>query len=219
MYSASTLSFLTELKNNNNREWFEKNRDRYAAAREDHLKNTAGIITKIATWDEGMKDVEAKKCVFRIYRDVRFSKDKSPYKTNMGAYFSPDRKDWARAGYYLHIEPGASFMAGGVYSPGGEHLRRIRQEIDYNLTEFESILQAKAFQKYWGNEFGGERLKKAPKDYPADHPGIEYLKQKDFIFSRKIQDKELIKEGMENILAEGWKLLYPLHLFLDRVWE
>jgi uncharacterized protein (TIGR02453 family) len=219
MYSASTLEFLKGLKANNNKSWFETNRKSYESAREEHIANVEQIIGIISQWDDNLKGLDPRKCIFRINRDIRFSKDKSPYKTNFGAYFSPQREDWSRAGYYLHIEPGANFIAGGVYSPGPDHLRRIRQEIDYNLDEFTGILNNSEFSGWWGTELGGEKLKKAPKDYPSDHQGIEYLKQKDFIVRRKISDKELTGKDLKKTLNSAFEALYTLNQFFDRVWD
>ncbi|RYD82329.1 MAG: TIGR02453 family protein, partial [Sphingobacteriales bacterium] len=145
MYKPETLQFLADLKENNNKTWFDSHKKQYDAAREDHLNFTAKLIAEVGKWDDDIKKLQAKDCVYRIYRDVRFSKDKTPYKSHFGTYLSPGGKKSARAGYYFHLEPEGTFLGGGVWEPQPEQLKNIRQEIDYNLDEFESILQDAGF--------------------------------------------------------------------------
>src|ERR1044071_9378309 len=141
------LKFLKDIKKNNDRVWFEKNKPRYLEAKQDFEDFVATVLKEFTKFDEGLGNLEAKKLAFRIYRDVRFSKDKSPYKTNMGAGFSPNGKLVQEPGYYIHIEPGKSFVAGGIYMPDATNLAKIRQEIDYNADKLMKVMNSKSFKK------------------------------------------------------------------------
>lgn len=218
MYKPETLKFLAELRENNNKTWFDAHKGEYDAAREDHLKFTSKLIAEVGKWQEEIKKLQAKDCVYRIYRDVRFSKDKTPYKTHFGTYLSPGGKKSPRAGYYFHLEPGNSFLGGGMWQPEPFVLKAIRQEMDYNLDEFEAILNNADFKKYYTGGLSGDKLQKAPKDYPADHPGIAYLKQKDFIATYKLDDDDVLTSPkLAGVVASAFKALQPLNEFLDRV--
>lgn len=188
---TETLSFLKNLKVNNDRNWFNENKDQYT----DSLKNVEEVIQEIIG---GLKlfnkeiphNLEAKKCLFRIYRDARFSKDKSPYKSWFGAAMGRDGRKTAAPIYYFHIEPAKSFIALGYWRPEKDHLKMIRAEIDYNLELFENSL--KKAQKFgWSKLDNSESLKKAPQSYEAENPAIEYLKNKSFILSIDLTDEEL----------------------------
>jgi uncharacterized protein (TIGR02453 family) len=215
MFSQTSLNFLKGLKENNNKDWFEAHRKEYNAARADQKQFIEKLLERMGRWDERMKKLSAKDCIFRINRDIRFSADKSPYKSNMSFYFAPGGKNSSGSGYYFHFEPGNSFLGGGVWAPQPPALKAIRQEIDYNLEEFESILNAKAFKKYY-KTLGGESLKKAPKEYSADHPGIEWLKHKDFTAMSPVKDADLTSAGLADHCNEAFKALQPLNNFLDR---
>ena len=212
MINQSTLDFLKELKDNNHKEWFEANRKRYEAAKANLLELSSGLINKIKVWDEPIGAIDPKKSIFRINRDIRFSKDKSPYKTNMGMHFSPGMNE---AGYYVHIEPDACFIGGGMWQPEPAKLKSIRQEIDYNLSEFESIVNSDTFKAQFG-QLDGSKLSRPPKDYPNDHPGIEWLKHKDFVAGRKFSDQEVTSPDFLDKCAETLKAMYPLRAFLNR---
>jgi uncharacterized protein (TIGR02453 family) len=149
MLQSSTVNFLKSLSDNNNRPWFEANRGRYENAKEDFQNLVQSLIKGIGKFDPDIAQLEVKNCVFRQYRDVRFAKDKRPYKNNMGAYFNIGGKKINTAGYYLHVEPGKSFVAGGLYEPEAPMLAKVRQEIDYNLEDWKKILSNKTFQKYF----------------------------------------------------------------------
>src|SRR6185295_5339636 len=150
MIQKSTLDFLKQVKKNNNREWFEKNKEKYLAAKANVDEFVDDAIKAFTSFDKSLAGLKAKDCVFRIYRDVRFTKNKSPYKTNMGASINPGGKKMEIAGFYLHIEPGKSFLAGGRWMPSPEHLKKIRQEIDYNSKTIHKILSDKNFKKQFG---------------------------------------------------------------------
>jgi len=185
------FKFLKSVSKNNNREWFEKNKAVYLEAKssfEDFLEALHKELVKI---DGSLGSLNPRKLGFRIYRDVRFSKDKRPYKTNMGAGFSPHGKMEQEPGYYIHIEPGKSMIAGGMYMPNPENLAKIRQEIDYNASRFLKILNGREFKKYFDGLSDWDRLKTAPKGYPKDHPHIDLLKNKSFTVSHPFTDKEV----------------------------
>ncbi len=216
--SAATFQFLTELKTHNDREWFTANKPRYEAAHKEFLQFIDTLISEIGAFDPGIRHYTAKDCVFRIYRDVRFSKDKSPYKTHFGAHITPAAKKseiHTRAGYYLHLEPGATMLAGGAYMPESKWLKAIRQEIAYNTTEFLGILNNADFKKYFG-KMEGEKLKTTPNDYPADHPAIELLKHKSFLAAHYCTDEQALSDGFLKHCAGVFRALRPFDSFLNR---
>ena len=145
MLQPSTQAFLKNLAKNNNREWFDEHRKEYDVAKKDYEQYVEKMLEELCKEEESFKGQKAKDCIFRIFRDVRFSKDKSPYKANFGAVFSKGGKKHMGAGYYVHIEPRKNFIGGGIWQPEGDMLKKIRQEIDYNLEEFQGILKNKNF--------------------------------------------------------------------------
>lgn len=212
---TSTLSFLKDLKKHNDREWFEKNRGRYDAARAEIADVVTGFIAGLAKHEPAIAGLTAKDCVFRIFRDVRFSKNKLPYKTNMGAYISPGGKKSVLAGYYLHIEPGGSFLAGGMWMPEGEALRKIRQEIDYNGNDLKKILNGKKFKATFGGLDPEHKLKTTPKNYTKDHPDIELLKHTSFICWTSFDDKTVLGKDFVKTAVKTAELLVPFNRFLN----
>ncbi len=158
--------------------------------------------------------MKAKDCVFRIYKDVRFSKDKTPYKSNFGASINPGGKKSLVAGYYLHLEPGASFLAGGVYMPQPDMLNAIRQEIDYNTDAFLKILKSASFKKFFKGLDEDDKLKTAPKGFEKDHPHIELLKNKHFIVSYPLSDKQLGEKNADTTILAGFKAMQPFLEYL-----
>ena len=219
--TKKTFTFLKELKQNNNRDWFLENKPRYEEAKKEFEVFIDALILEIAKFDPSIAHHKGKDCIFRIYRDVRFSKDKSPYKTHMGAHITAAAKRseiHSRAGYYIHIGPGESMLAGGAYMPQGPWLKAIRKEIDYNADELKKILNGASFKKYFG-EIEGEKLKKAPQGYQTDHPEIELLKHKSFLGSHKVSDKEVSSEGFLKHASAVFKALYPLDQFLNQAMD
>ena len=217
MVHPDTIGFLKKLKKNNNREWFEKNRLVYEAAKNDVEKNADKILAGIKLNDKRINpDLSGKKCMFRIYRDVRFAKDKSPYKTNMGASFSYGDKKVNLPGYYMHIEAGGAFLAGGMWQPAAPELAKIRQEIDYNLDEFNKIISDKSFRKYFGTLDQSDILSTAPKGYAKDHPAIHLLKLKSFIVMAPLSDKEVMSSQFNKNAVAIYKAMMPLNHFLQR---
>lgn len=217
MISKTTYKFLRDLKANNNREWFKDNKPRYDKARAEFEMFIATLYGEIRKFDNSIGMIEPKKTIFRIYRDVRFSKNKDPYKTNFGAHIHPGDKQAVHsiAGYYIHIEPGGkSILAGGAYVPQGPWLKAIRQEIDFNGKDFKKILNAKAFKTYF--ELEGEKLKRPPQGYDAEHPDIELLKQKSFLAVHHPTDKLVQSEDFVVHCRKVFKALHPFDQFLNR---
>lgn len=215
--SKSTFQFLKDLRENNDRDWFNANKDRYLVAKEEFDQFIDALIAEIGKFDPTVSHFTAKDCVFRIYRDVRFSKDKSPYKTHFGAHITsaPKKSEiHTRAGYYIHLEPGDSMLAGGAYMPESKWLRSIREKIYSNTADFKKILNNKSFKEYFGT-IEGEKLKKAPKDFPIDHPEIELLKQKSFLASHKLKDKDVLSGDFLDHAGKVFKTLYPFDAFLN----
>ncbi len=216
MLQPDTLQFLRDLAANNHKPWFDANKKRFETAKKDIEQLVGEILVGVAKFEPTVADLKAKNCMFRIYRDVRFAKDKSPYKNNMGAWFSKGDKKSPHAGYYIHVEPGNSFIAGGMYMPEAELLRNIRQEIDYNTDEFKAVIENPKFKKSFGG-LDDYKLKTMPKGYPKDHPEIEHLKQTSFVVSRKVTDAELLDKKFAAKAIADFETLYPFNAFLNRV--
>jgi len=209
------LKFLQRLSKNNNRVWFEKNRTTYLQAKDDFDQFLETLLEELIKFEDGLAGLNPKKLAFRIYRDVRFSKDKRPYKGNMGAGFSPGGKMIQEPGYYLHIEPGnKSLLAGGLYMPDANNLAKIRQEIDYNTERILKILNDRKFKKLFPSLGDFDKLKTAPKGYVKDHPHIELLKHKSFIVSHPFSDKEVKDKKFAKHVAAIAKIIKPLNDFL-----
>ena len=216
MIKKETLAFVTDLIAHNDRVWFQENKSRYEEAKKnvDHFAHA--IITELVKTDASIPtEVTAKQCVMRIYRDVRFSKDKSPYKNNFGIGISARGKGNDGAGYYIHIQPGASFVAGGYWMPQTAHLKAIRQEIDYNTSDLLKIIDAKEFNDYFGGLDKEQTLKTTPKGYDAEHPYIEILKLKSFTVTHSFTNQELTSPNAVDTVLKGLKLIYPLNVFLS----
>jgi uncharacterized protein (TIGR02453 family) len=217
MLQAATLDFLTQLSAHNNREWFEKNKASYEAAKADFEALVSKLLPALVPIEPMLKEQQAKDCIHRIYRDVRFSKDKSPYKTNMGAVFSKGGRKFEGAAYYLHIESGGkSFAGGGMWMPQPAVLKKLRQEIDYNTDEFKGIVEGKAFKKMFQAMHSGEPLKKVPAGYDADHPAAEYLKFKSFTVGHNLSDKDLCSKGIAAQIEKIYSTMAPFVDFLNR---
>lgn len=212
------FDFLTELKQNNNREWFQVNKSKFESAKAEHLALVADILKRFETFEPIISEIEPKNCVFRINRDVRFSSDKSPYKVNFGAYFNSGGKKSFGPGYYLHLEPGNSFVAGGIWMPETDALKKIRQEIDYNLEGFKKILLNPEFHNTFGG-LHGEKLSRPPKDYKEDNPAIEYLKFKSYEMSYIVSDNECFSQNFPEKIIKSYKILQPYNNFLSAALE
>ncbi len=211
----STLSFLDSLAQNNEREWFHNNKASYHEAKENYEAIVTEIIAIITDFDPILKGLEVKNCMFRINRDTRFSHDKSPYKTNFGAFIvRGGKKNSDRfPGYYIHIEAGEAMIAGGAYMPPAPWLAAIREKIDEEPERFHEIINAGKFIRYFGS-IQGDKLKKAPKGYPVDHPDIELLKYKSFHVMHSVPDKMLLDEQFVDYAGEVCRAMKPFNDFL-----
>jgi uncharacterized protein (TIGR02453 family) len=215
MKNEFILKFLKDLAKHNDRDWFQKNKERYTEAKENYEELVTDVLNEIIKFDKGLSGLNPKKLPFRIYRDVRFSKDKSPYKINMGAGFSPNGKLVQEPGYYLHLQPGnKSFFAGGIYMPDAPNLSKIRQEIDYNGDKLSKIIKDKKFKSMFDGFDEFDKLKTMPKGYAKDHPFIEVLKLKSLIVSREFSDKEVIDKKFVKTVAATAKAIKPLNDFI-----
>mgnify|MGYP003426987115 FL=1 len=211
---SSTLQFLKTLLKNNNREWFTEHKNLYIEAQKDVLLFVENLIEEMSKFDEEILKIDAKKSLFRIYRDVRFSKDKSPYKTNFGAGLGMG-KGTRITGYYLHIEPGKSFLAGGVYQPEPSVLKEIRKEISMSGNEFLKILEQKDFRNHFRGLSVENKLQRVPAGFEKDDPMAEYLKLKNFIVVHPISDASLLKENAAKDFAKIFESIKPLNDFLE----
>ncbi|OYU97754.1 MAG: TIGR02453 family protein [Bacteroidetes bacterium B1(2017)] len=212
------INFLKELQNNNSKEWFDQNRTEYEALRKNWITYVGKVIDGLQSFDPSLNGLEPKACIFRINKDIRFSKDKTPYKTNFGAIMNRGGKKSLFSGYYLHIDPKEIFIAGGAYQPTPEHLAALRQEIDYNYEEFKAIASNKIATKNFGT-IGGEKLVRPPKGYELDNPAIEYLKQKSFIWVKNYSVKELYSPTFIEEILLSYKAMKPLNDFINRCAE
>jgi uncharacterized protein (TIGR02453 family) len=221
MLQASTIKFLKDLKKNNTKEWFEKNRKQYESAKEDFILLTTNILKGVAAFDSTIAHLTAKDCIFRINRDVRFSKDKSPYKSNMGMSISSTGKKGVAAGYYFHLEPGKSFVGGGLWMPMADDLKKLRQEVDYNFNGFDKIITSKKFKSLYGElEMSKETsLSRPPKGYDENNAAIQYLKLKSFIATAPIADSELADKNIEKKIITAFETLKPLIDFINRSFD
>lgn len=215
MNTSLILEFLTGLSSHNSKEWMEANKEEYNQAKATFIELVSTLLENLKQFDPGVAALTAKDCIFRINRDVRFSKNKAPYKNNFGASISEGGKKSENAGYYLHIQPGnESFIAGGLYMPASEHLKKIRQEIDYNAPELLKIVSEKDFKKTFGT-VQGDKLARAPKGYFPDHPNIEFLKLKSYIVLQKLSDEEIRSNDLVASLSDKCRTMKPFLDFLN----
>lgn len=210
----ATLQFLKNLKANNNKEWMDTHKTEYQNAKADFEYFVAQLIQSLGKMDDTLANLQPKQCIFRLNRDIRFSNDKSPYKSNFGAAFSRGGKKFPGAGYYFHLEPGGSFIGGGCWMPDAEILKNIRQEIDYNFNGFKKIIAAKKFKDTFG-EMNGEKLVRPPKGYDENNPAIEYIKYKSFTVGASISDKEILSGNLLKTAMGVYKTMQPFVFFLN----
>lgn len=221
MLEPQTLKFLSGLKKNNNKPWFDAHRPQYEAARIDFANFIQLAIDELQKSDTTVTGQTGKDCLFRINRDIRFSADKTPYKISLGASIKRGGKKSPFAGYYFHCEPGGSFIGGGLWMPEAPVLKTLRQEIDYNWDEFKTILNTKEFKATYKDLYKGsdQRLSTAPKGYEKDNPAMDYLKLKSFIGETRIADEELTKATLHRKTVAAFKALQPLLNFINRTME
>jgi uncharacterized protein (TIGR02453 family) len=221
MLEHQTLRYLTQLKKNNNKPWFDAHRAQYEAARIDFSNFIQMVIEALQKTDTTITGLTARDCLFRINRDIRFSKDKTPYKAHFGASIKRGGRKSGFAGYYFHLEPGHSFIGGGMWMPEAPALKNMRQEIDYNWEEFQSILQEKNFKKIYGDIYKGDdvSLSTTPKGYEKDNPAADYLRLKSFIAETKMADEELVKATLHKKTVAAFEALQPALNFINRTVE
>jgi uncharacterized protein (TIGR02453 family) len=222
MLQLSTLKFLKDLKKNNNKPWFDANRKRYEEAKADFTNFIQQVIDAHGKKDKTISSLKAKDCLFRINRDVRFSKDKSPYKTNFGASINKGgRKAFSTAGYYFHLEPGQLFVGGGMYQPFPPELNKVRQEIYYCFDEFKKIIGSKKFKSVYGDLDKSKEflLSRVPKGYDPENVAAEYLKLKSYIAMTNLSDKDATSKTLIKQTTEAFDTLLPLVNFLNRALE
>jgi uncharacterized protein (TIGR02453 family) len=216
MQIENILQFLRELKINNNREWFAENKSRYDQIRIDFEKIGRDLILEISKFDDEIKHVEVKDCVFRIYRDTRFSNDKTPYKTHFGIFIaSAGGRKSQRGGYYLHLDPDGCFIAVGVWGPEPDLLKELRQSVFDNIDEFNEIRNNPEFSKFFTSFFDEDKLKTVPRGFPKDFPDAELLKLKHYIVEHILTDFEMKSEHFAATIASIAKNAYPLNKFLN----
>ena len=211
----NTLSFLEDLARNNNRDWFNENKKAYQDALDTFREFIGTILVGISKTDPSVGSLEAKDCIFRIYKDVRFSKDKTPYKTHFGGWMAKGGRKSTDAGYYFHLEPGKTFMAAGVWMPPKEQLTLIRQEIMYNPTEYFKIINDPLIGKAYERGGKEDMLKKGPAGFPKDFEFMEEIKYKHYIFSKNYENKDVISSAFAEKVTHDYKGLYPLVDYLN----
>ena len=221
MLQSGTIKFLKDLKKNNNKPWFEENRPLFEAAKADFEKFVETILDAYATKDTDLSPLKVKECVFRINRDLRFSKDKTPYKANMGASLNRGGKKSPFAGYYFHCEPGQSFAGGGLWMPMPPETKKVRQEIDYCFPEFRSIVQSGKFKSVYGdlNKTSEYSLVNVPKGYEKDNEAAEYLKLKSWVAMLPLTDADLVSKDLVKKVIESFETLQPMVKLLNRAIE
>ncbi len=218
MINPEILEFLKKLKKNNNREWFAANKSLYLKAKTSFDDFVHELIQIVKSIDPDIGLLEPKDCTFRIYRDIRFSKDKSPYKTNFGAYINRGGKNTQWAGYYFHIEPGEIFMSGGIYMPQPPVLKAIRKAIFDDPEIFLALINDRGFKEYFP-ELYGEKLKTIPQGYPKDHAASELLKYKNYIVYRELQESTIKAQNFSDIIIKTYTQLKKLNDFLNKAIE
>jgi uncharacterized protein (TIGR02453 family) len=213
---SQTLHFLSLLAENNNRDWFQENRKLYDAAKADMEKLVGYLITEVGKFQD-LGNLQVKECLLRINRDIRFSKNKAPYKNNLSAGIGPGGKSSGKIDYYLQIQPGnQTFLGGGMWETTSEQLARFRQEIDYNADELKHIIEEKEFKTLFP-EIHGDSLKTTPKGYPKDHPEIELLKRKQLFFLHRFTDKEVASKDFGDMVVNAISVLKPFTDYMNYV--
>jgi uncharacterized protein (TIGR02453 family) len=221
MLSKDAIQFIEDLKSNNATEWMHANKKRYENFKKDYHAYIASLLNVMKPLDKSLDILEIKNCTFRINRDIRFSKNKDPYKTNIGMWMSTNKNRKNSPGYYIHYEKGASFIAGGVWCPEPNELKQIRKEIEFFHDDLDKIVADKNFKKEFSAIDRDENnlLKNAPKGFDINHPAIEFLKLKSFTCSQKIDDSVFGDKNFDTIVSQKLITLKPLNEFLNRALE
>lgn len=215
---SEILKFLTELRTNNNREWFTAHKQHYEALRASWLNDLQQLITIMSSYDQSLCNIQAKDCAYRIYRDIRFSPDKTPYKTHFGAVLGEKGRRTQKSCYYIHLEPGASGLYAGLWCPESSILRAVRSLIDAESQEFSALLNDNGFASHF-TFMPIHTLKKVPAGYDADHPLATILKAKDYTFGRNVPDSYFTTGNWTERVAEDFEYFKPMNDFLNYVFE
>lgn len=213
-----TLEFLNELSSNNNRDWFQANKKRYDQSRLEVIALAREVHSQLVEFDPTLTASNPDKSVFRIYRDTRFSANKTPYKNNQGFWLSKGEKNDIYAGYYVHCQPGESFIAAGIWMPPAPQLNALRQEIHFNHEVLRNILHHKTFKSIWEN-LDDQQLKSMPRGYEKDHPAADLLKYKSYVVSKQLSDKEMAQKDLAQSIVKDLKTTVPLVHFLNQALE
>lgn len=217
MLDKNTFKFLKNLKVNNTKIWMDEHRVDYEKAKADFIDFVQNVLKELSAFDNSLSTLNAKDCIFRINRDIRFSKNKSPYKNNFAAYFNKAGKKGIGAGYYLHTEPENSFIAAGIWMPESKILADIRQEIDYNYKEFEFIFSSKKFKDSFTEGIDtNDALSRPPKGYDQENPALPYLKLKSFIVRKSLTEIDFTSDKSEKAIGQLFKAAKPFVDFINR---
>lgn len=216
MITGATLSFLRDLRKHNTRDWFDRNRTRYQAARGEFILLVDALIAGIAYFEPHVLELEPENCIFRINRDTRFSKDKTPYKVHLGAFITDRGRNVARAGYYVHIEPGECLVAGGIYMPPSRETKAIRAAIMDDATALRSIVGKAEFTAAFGKELPGERVKTAPRGVPKDHEDIDLLRLKSYEVYQSISDNNVLSSDFARFAVKQFAIMHDYNAWLNR---
>jgi uncharacterized protein (TIGR02453 family) len=201
------LPFLKNLTENNDRDWFKAHKKEYDQSRKAFVDLVDKVIVGLSSFEPQVMGLTSKAAIFRIYRDVRFSNDKRPYKTHYGAFLAENGRKSTKAGYYFHIAPNECFLGGGLYRPNAEQLKKIRAQIDYNAQSLRDIVSQQNFKTVYGS-MQGEQLKTAPRDYPKDHPDIDLLRYKDFLGTHQFSEA-VLNDNPVDYIVERFEVLKP----------
>ena len=212
--SKSTLKFLKDLAKNNDRDWFNEHKDRYRTAHEEVIALADHLLDRFSEFDE-IETPTGKKATMRIYRDTRFSKDKTPYKTNFGVGFKRATQ-LRRGGYYLHLTPGSSFVGGGFWGPESHDLKRIRQELGANAEPLREIIADGEFKRLFG-QLEGDQLKTAPQGFARDHKNIDLLRYKQFLVKRDFTDAQVTSPDFADMVMEGFRGMQPFFAYMTEI--
>lgn len=214
MQTKNIISFLNELQQHNNRDWLKQNDSQYKNALSDFAVLVNELIARIASFDESIGSPDARDCIFRIHRDVRFSANKDPYKTHFGAYIARGGRKSIYAGYYLHFQPASSFAGGGIYMPEPHILKAIRTEIYNNAEAFKAIIDSSQFKKFF-NGIYGQRLKTCPKGFDKDFRDVALLSYKDYAVVCQLSDREVLSDDIINRITQIYKAQHSFNAYLN----
>ncbi|MGL5785956.1 MAG: DUF2461 domain-containing protein [Bacteroidales bacterium] len=209
------MSFLSMLQENNNREWFAEHKEEYEIAKSEFEKSVNTIIGGLSQFDSSLNGLDAKDCIWRIYRDVRFSYDKSPYKTHFGAFMAKGGRKSSYSGYYLHMEPGNCLLGGGIWCPDSKLLSALRRSVYDHTEEFLSILNDPGFKSIYDGLDKEDMLKIIPRNFPKDYAYPDLIKVKSYLVSHSLKDSFSDGLGWENKIVDDFKVLAPLHKYLN----